>query len=296
MGALADRLAFLLKRWGSDPSVRQPELHALASLEGSDPKEALARFHELKRAFAVHRRAELFHHLSGFPFVTDAPSADAKGYDLKEIERDVRAAERALAAARRIATAFDEADANRAKLRVRPVEGGARPEARPWDALAPLEDAAEAWRRAVARELRVEERAAELRRRAARVEIPRIDVPDVTRQAFPSADDAMAALDALEPPLKAAEALRDAFEAATRPLSDPAVREQRAESRKRLERRARDALAAQDGAALVALREEAEALRVEAARVGGDAVRARRSGRAPPSRERRAGDPMDGYG
>ncbi|HET6405573.1 MAG TPA: hypothetical protein VFH78_13090, partial [Candidatus Thermoplasmatota archaeon] len=102
MGQLADRLAFLTTRYGSDAAAWQHELHALAALEASDTKAALERFHALKRRLAEFRRAQLLRELRGYSFVRDVPSSETRGYSMQELEADIREATRALGHARAI--------------------------------------------------------------------------------------------------------------------------------------------------------------------------------------------------
>lgn len=139
----------------------------------------------------------------------------------------------------------------------------------------------------------MEARARDAARRAVKLRTLRVDVPETSSLPADEADEALARVEA---GLKRAEALKEAHEAATRPLRDPAVSAWTRESRRRLQREADAALAAQDAAALDEARRRAEALRAEAARASEEAARARRRGHKPPERERRAGDTLDGYG
>lgn len=290
MGQLADRLRDLMREYGWDPSARDAELSALEALEAQDAKAAHERFLELRRAFAVRHRADLLAELRAFPFVRDVPPADARGMGLKEVESEARALARALAYARDAQRALDEEAAARASLASRGLAPAPALQPAPWDRLAPLADAAEARRRVAAREARVEARARDLVRRAAKAGVP---APETSGLAADAAD---AALDDVERAVRAAEALREAHDAATRPLRDAAVAEWTRESRRALQREADKALDAGDLSALEALRGRAEALRAEAARKSEAAARARRRGERAPERERRAGDALDGYG
>src|SRR5581483_5683610 len=238
MGQLADRFAELCREYGSDPSARASDVHALAALEERDPKEAHERFVALRKELAVTRRAELLHALKGFAFVRDVPPPDVRGMGQKEIDREIRWAAASLRRARAIVEALAE------------------------------EAEAEARRRTAARDARLAQRAADVRRRGAR---HGLDVPA-------GADHD--ALDALEARLAEAEALSEAFDAVSRALRSPDVGEWRRESRRALEREADALRAAGDAAGLRALAPRAEALRAEAARLASEAARARRSGRA----------------
>ena len=299
MGPLAQRLGVILRGYGWDPAAWHGDLQSLSHLETADPKAAVERFHEMKRAFAVQRRADLLRALVAFPFVHDAPPAHARGMGLKEVEREIRLAQRALAHAREAQAALAEAAATRQRLRLRaPPTAPPLPDA-PWDALAPVAEAAEAIRRAVAREARVEARADQAMRDASRLRRLKIDVPDLSSRAVPDPADADALLAPLEARLKALHAVEDAHEAATAPLRSPEVRAWRRESGRALEREADRCLALPPDDAVTVLRAllpQAEALRVEAAKLSSEAARARRSGRAQPAPERRRGDMLDPYG
>lgn len=287
MGQLSDRLRVVLRAHGFEPAARASELAALASMEEQDPKAAHARFLELKRQFAAQRRADVLAALRAFPFVRNVPPTDTRGMTMKDVEADLRDGTRALALAREVAASLDEEARARAALQHRaPPEAAALAPAA-WTALAPFAKAAEARRRATLRELRVEERAlaAAKRARKAGVDAPSTHALD--------ADEADAALDALETRLREKESIEEARERAARPLRDPAVREWRHDSAKRLAREVADAGTVE---ALRALEERAVALRVEAAGAEDASKRARRAGRPAPARERRAGDPMDPYG
>ena len=290
MGQLADRLRDVMREYGWDPAARDAELSALAALEEADAKAAHARFLDLRRQLAVRHRADLVAALRAFPFVRDVPPAEARGMGLKEVEAEARALARALGHARDAQRALDEESAARASLAERRLAAPPTLAPVPWDRLAPLADAAEARRRAAAREARVEARAREVRRRAARA---RVEVPET---AGLPADAADAALDEAEARVRDAEALAAAHEAATRPLRDAAVAEWARESRRALQREADAALGARDLAALAGVQARAEALRVQAARASEEAARARRRGQRGPERERRATDALDGYG
>lgn len=297
MSPLAARLAVLLRSYGWDPAAWQGDLQGISALETADPKAAVERFHEMKRAFAAQRRADLLHALSRFPFVRDAPPAgDTRGMGLKEIEREIRLAARSLAHARSAADAIEEAARLRERLSVRALPAATPLSEVPWDAVAPAAEAAEEQRRAVAREARLDERIADARRSAARLRHHRVEAPDLSSAAEPDPAAAEARLAPVEARLRALHGLEDAYESACAPLRAAEVRAFRASTRKALEREARDLLASGDLAGLAALRARAEALRVEAAKLSSEAARARRSGRAPPPPERRAGDMLDPYG
>ncbi|MEA3199018.1 MAG: hypothetical protein QOE90_446 [Thermoplasmata archaeon] len=283
MGQLSERFAQLCREYGTDPTARAADVHALAALEGRDVKEAHARFVALRRDLAVTRRAELLHALRGFAFVRDVPPDEVRGMGQREIDREIRWATAALRRARAIRDALAEAALHRASLRERALPEDVPLEAAPWDALSPLEAEAESRRRAAAREARLESRIVQARRRAERhgVAMPALgEDPDVD-------------LDALEARLDAAERLAAARDAAMAPLRAPEVGAWRGESKRAL---AKEIEAARDVDALRALQPRAEALRAEAAKAASEAARARRSGRTPPTRERRPGDALDGYG
>jgi hypothetical protein len=284
---LADRIAALLREHGLDPAARQSELHALSALEASDVKLAHERFLEMKRALLVERRAQLLGELRRYAFARGVPSGDATRYPIQEIESDVREAARALGHARQAQQALDDEDAARRALVARPLAPAPALTPAAWTALAPLVEIAESRRRAARRELRVEERSADLARRAARVKVAIGDISAL------DADSAHEALDEVELRVVAAERLAATRAAALAPLADPAVREWRRESMRGLEREIREA---REVAELAALRIRAEALRKDAAAHAEQAARARRSGRAPPERERRTGDALDPYG
>lgn len=290
MAQLADRLRDVMREYGWDPAARDAELSALEAMEAQDAKAAHERFLELRRQLAVRHRADLLAKLRAFPFVRDAPPTETKGMGIKAVESEARAAERSLAHARAIQRALDEESQARASLRSRRVAAPATLPSAPWDRLAPLAEGAEARRRVAAREARVEERARDVTRRAAKVGVP---CPDTS--AMP-ADEADAALDEAEARVREEETLTAAHDAATRPLRDAAVVEWMKPSRKALQREADAALQARDLAALEDVQARAEALRVEAARRSGEAARARRRGQRGPERERSSGDAMDGYG
>lgn len=299
MGALADRLAFLLREWGSDASARQAELHALSALEEADAKAAVERFHELKRAYALQRRSDLLRELRAHAFATDVPPEDATGMSQRDVEREMRFAEASVRHARAARAAMNEATKAADALALRrapepPALDGAR-----WDDLRAVAERAEAHRRAVAREARVESRAAEAARRARRLRERPVDIPDVATETVPDAERAAALLDAAEAALAAAEAVEDAHRSVSAGLRDPAMREFRNRSRKEVEREAAGLLRMEDAVeaarGLRALLPRIEALRVEAARDASEAARARRSGRPPPRGESRPGDGMDPY-
>lgn len=296
MGQLADRLGDVLRSYGWDPAAWAGELHALAFLEVEDLKEAHGRFLDLRRSFAVQRRADLLRSLAAFPFVRDVPPADARGMGLKEVESEMRAAQRSLASAREAAAALAEAEESRLGLARRALPPAPPLPEASWEALGPVAEAAEAERRRAAREARLEERIARAHRAAARLRHHRVDVPDLGSAAVPDPAVVDALLAPLEERLGALHALEDAHEAALAPARSHEARTWRRESARALEREAKALLERADHEGLAALQVKAEALRVEAARVGAEAARARRSGRAPPQAERRPGDPMDGYG
>lgn len=291
---LADRIAFLTTRYGSDPAAWQHEIAALAAMEQADPKAAIERFHHLKRRLVEFRRAQLFRELRAFAFVTDVPGTDTKGYPVKELEADVREATRALALAKRIAGAWREAQEAVASLRHRPAPStsAAAVAASRWDALALLADAAEAARRAAMREARLERRYAAAARRVGRLELRPVVLPrsSLDAEAFD------AALDETERALDAAEALDEAYRASVAPLKAPEVATFRHDTKRKLEREARSLGEAGDVAGLQRVAARAEALRVECAKLASEAARSRRAGRAGPERERRGSDTMDGYG
>lgn len=287
MAQLSDRIAALLREHGLDPAARQSELHALDALEARDPKAAHEQFLALKRALLVERRAQLVAELRRYPFALEVPSQDATHHPVQEVESDVRDATRALLHARRIQESLDDEATARRALRSRAVPAAAPLAPGRWDRLAPLVEIAEARRRAARRELRVEERASDLARRAARQNMA---APDVTAL---DAEAAHASLESLEGRIVEAERLSDARAAASAPFADPAVREWRRESMRALEREIREASSV---AELGALRLRAEGLRNDAAASASRAARARRSGHAPPERERRSSDALDPYG
>lgn len=292
VGQLSDRLAFLTRRYGSDPAAWQGEIHALAALEASAPKEALEQFYLLKRRLAEFRRAELLRALRRFTFVRDVPGEDARGYDLKELEADIREASRALTLAREIERGLaEEADA-RASLQRRPRPPRAEDANARWDALVALAMEVESRRRVAAREARLERRLADVVNRARRAQNARITIPEATLDA----DELDAALDVAEAALDRAEAVADAYRAAIEPLRAPEVATFRHGSRRRLEREAEELVGREDVPALRELAARAEALRREAAGLASQAARSRRTGAPPPPRERRTGDTMDGYG
>lgn len=293
MGTLSDRIGFLTRRYGSDPSAWQGEIQALASLETSDPKTALARFHDLKRRLAEFRRAELLRALRAFAFVDGVPSSDTRGFALKEIEADIRAASRALALARAIASSKDERARIRESLRRRAAPSVTSDGRAPWNDLAALAQREEAARRAFAREARIDQRIVDVERRARKLAHTALTVPDASGLAPDLAD---AALAAAETQLAAAETLEDAYDEVVRPLKAPDVATYLHQSRAQIEREAKARLAAGDVEGLRALAPKAEVLRVEAARKASEAARARRRGLAGPERERRPGDTIDGYG
>lgn len=292
MGQLAERLAFLTRRYGSDKAAWQHELHALAALEETDAKAALDRFHLLKRRLAEFRRAQLLRELRSFSFVRDVPEDEARGYAMKEVEADIRDATRALAHARAIEAARAAEAEARASLRHRTMPPPTPIEPARWDALRAVADEAEARRRAAAREARLDRRYAEAKRRAAKLTRGGVALPAPTLEG----DALDAALEAAERDIARTEDLEEAWRAAVAPLRAPEVRTFRDASRRKLEREA-DALAsAGDVDGLRALAARGEALRREAAGLAGQAARARRSGAPPPLRERRPGDGIDPYG
>lgn len=290
MGQLADRLAYLTTRYGSDAAAWQHDIHALAALEGSDAKAALERFHALKRRLAEFRRAQLLRELRGSPFVRDVPSADTKGFPTKEIEADIREATRALTHARAIERALREADEARRGLALRADPGAPTLAAAPWNALTPLAAEIEAYRRAVMREARLDERLREAVSRARK--LGHTGLPDA---ALPAAE-LDAALDELDAALDRAQRIADAYGRAIAPLKMPEVATYKHESRRRLEREAADHRARGDIGALESLAARAEALRKEAAAMASQAARSRRRGRAGPEGERRPSDGIDPYG
>lgn len=292
MGQLAQRIAHLTARYGSDPAAWQHEVSALAALEERDLKAALERFYALKRRLAEFRRAQLLRELKAFPFVVDVPPGDARGYPLQEIEADIRDATRALGHARRIARAIEEEREARASLRLRELPPAPPLPSARWDSLGALADDAEALRRSAMREARLERRLAELASRARRLRLASVPAPDPALKA----EALDAALDACEEALARAERLEEAHARALAPLRAPDVATYRHDRRRRIEREAKEAAARGDVAALDALAARAEALRQEAAALASQAARARRSGRGAPEGERRPSDGIDPYG
>lgn len=292
VGQLAERLRDLMRSYGWDPAARDGELAALDAMEAADAKAAHHRFLELRRAFAERYRADLLAKLRGFPFVLDVPPAETRGMGLREVESEARVAERALRQARAIQQGLDAEAEARSALAKRSLAPAPPFPAASWERLAPLVEEADARRRLAAREARVEARAAEAAKRAARLRRLRVAVPETAR--LPAAD-ADARLGEVEAATREAEALEAAHDAATRPLRDPAVSEWLRESRRALQREADAALEARDLAGLAAAGARAEALRKDAAARAEAAARARRRGGAAPERERRAGDAMDPY-
>lgn len=300
MGQLSERLAEILRKYGADPAAHQADLHQLASLEQHDPKEALARFHELKRAAAVHRRGSLLHELRTTGIVSDVPTHGVQGMDAKEIEREIRTFTRALHLARDVLGSVRGAEEAASRLRERTAAWEAAAfRSLPLDGLAAAAEQAEHARRALAREARVADRADAARRRERKLTALRVEVPDVSSARVPDAADADALLEACEARLAEAERVEEAHERVARPLRDPAVARWKGNSRKRLVEEARQLLALDDrteaARRLDALAPQAERLRAEAARASEEASRARRSGRSGPSREPRPGDSLDGY-
>lgn len=296
MNPLAERLAFLLREWGLDPSARQGDLHALSALEERDAGSAVERFHRLKRDYALQRRGDLLGELRRHPFARGVPDDDARGMSQREIERDIRWARAAVLRAREVAAAEDETRGHLARLSSRVVGGMPELGAASWGDLGALAERAEMRRRLAAREARIDARVEDARRRAARLRRRRVEVPDVSSASVPDPDEASRALDAVEARLAAEEAVEAAYRAVLAPLRDPAVRERRARSLAELDREAEDRLVEGNLEGLHALLPRAEALRVEAAQEVSAATRARKSGRAPPPREKRPGDTIDGYG
>ncbi|MFA5861708.1 MAG: hypothetical protein WDA16_08430 [Candidatus Thermoplasmatota archaeon] len=292
MGQLAERIAELMRGYGLDPAARQGELQAFASIERSDPKAAQERFHEWKRALAAQRRSALLTQLRAFDLVGGLPTHDTRGWPLKEIESDIRELTRSLGHARDIAAAIMEEREARGRLRERALATEAPLAAVTLDALRALAEEAERRRRAALREASVEVRVAAARRRAAKLALP-VDVPPT---AHLSADQANATLATVERKLSDIESLVEAHDAVVAPLRDRAVRAWRASSEKALLHEAQALLDARDVAGLRALAPRATTLREEAAREASKAARARKSGKAPPERERGVGDTMDGYG
>ena len=292
VGQLADRFAFLTRRYGSDAAAWQHELHALAALEASDTKAAVERFHILKRRLAEFRRAQLMRALREHPFVRDVPPEDARGYPLGEVEAEIREATRALAHARAIADALAQEHEARASLKLRVLPEATPVASRGWDALVTLAEEVGSRRRTAMREARLEERLLDARRRAARLSRRRVEVPDASLASEPLAD----ALGRVERELARAEGLEYAHRLALAPLKAPEVRAFRDESRRKLAREADAHLDAGDQEALRGLAARAETLREEAAGLANEAARRRRRGVAPPPRERRPGDPIDPYG
>ena len=291
MGQLADRLAHLTTRYGSDAAAWQHELHALAALEQTDQRAALEKFYALKRRLAEFRRAQLLRELKAFAFVADVPSQDTRGYPVKEIEADIREATRALGHARAIERALRDIDEARSALVHRALSVGEPMRAAAWDALAPLAEEMERRRRVALREARIERRwrAAEVR---ARKLAGAVALPDARL----GADILDAALDEVEPKLDAAEALAAAYAKAIAPLKFAEVSTYKHESKRKLEREAADLRAREDVAGLRAVEARAEALRKEAAALASQAARSRRRGVQGPQGERRPGDGIDPYG
>lgn len=297
MGQLSERLAVVLQKYGSDPAAHQSDLQSLAALERTDPKAALERFHELKRVAAVHRRGELLASLRRLGFVDDVPAHDTRGMDAKEIEREIREFTRALHEARDVAESLAAADESARRLGERTASWDRAAFARvPYAGLAQAAERADAARRALAREARVAQRADDARRRAKRLRELRVEVPDVASARVPDAAEADALLEASERALDEAERVEEAHERAVKPLRDPAVARWKGNSRKAIVDEAKRLLEARDAAGLDALAPRAEKLRVEAARAAEEASRSRRSGRAGPKAETRAGDLPDYFG
>jgi hypothetical protein len=290
MGALADRLGYLARRYGSHASAWQHEIAAVAALEKAEPREALERFHALKRRFAEFRRLQLLDELRAYAFIIELPPRDTKGWESHEIEADIRAATKALSMARSIATALQEAADARASLQVRTLPEPIHLPPTRWDALEGLAADVETDRRHAAREARLDRRLVDAQRRARRVGISGLPDP------LSGADALDMSLDTFGSRLDEAEELAQCYHSAIEPLRAPEVATYRGESKRVLEREAQALRERTDAAGLHDLLVRTEALRKEAAALASQAVRSRRKGLAVPERERRSSDTMDGYG
>lgn len=290
---LARRIDELLREHGLDPSAWQGEVQSLRALEDADEKAAQARFHELKRALLVMRRGELLRELRGHAFARDVPSSDAKGLDVRELEREIRWSMAAVRHARDIDASLRSIRDATAQLRERPAPDAPDLTPRAWDDLPPLAEEVDLHRRAVLRELRAEEAERDLWRRATKLTHLPIVVPST---ATLPAEAALADLEPVERALAEAERLEEAHTKAIAPLRAPDVREYHAQTRRFLEREALAKLQARDLDGLSDVGRRAEELATQAAAKTKQAARARRSGAPPPTGERRSGDTMDGYG
>ncbi len=301
MGQLSDRLGVILAKYGIDPASRQSDIHALAALELTDEKAAHARFHALKREAAEHRRADLLRQLRAGGRVSDVPAYDTSGMDAKEIEREIRTYTRALSHLHDFTESFDAAQALASQLGDRHVAWDGEAFATvPFDGLAQAAEAAEKARLMLAREARVAKRTAEARRRTHKLKTRVVAMPELSSAQVPDAALAHALLDDVESRLDAAERLENAHSRVVTALKDPAIARWKGTTRKRILREAQTWSTHEDigeaVAALAVLAAEADRTRVEAAALSEANTRARRSGRAAPTGERKAGDMTDGYG
>lgn len=294
MAQLARRLAELYAQHGYDPAAHQADLHALEALESTDAKRALHRFHAMRHELAVRHRSEMLRALHELAFVRDLPPDDVRGMTLNELRREARELKRALSDARKIRAALDAARAAHEQAGARaPPHDDALWRSVGVGELAAAAELAEAHRRVVAREARIMADVRRVTREARKLRHHAFDVEDVTNLGAEEADALIAEAHGRVMKLAAVE---DAHRRVQRTLRDPAVRAWRQTSRKRLLQVAEARLQAADLEGLRALGPEAGKLHAEAARASENAARARRSGRAPPSKESRPGDAMDGYG
>lgn len=301
MGQLSARLRELVLQYGQDDRAWRPDLDRLADLERKDAKAAHERFEELRKGLAHTRFHSLRGELAALGWVDGVPDGDLRGANLKEVDREISRLELATTRTRGLVEALDAVRAALATLERRRAEADLAPFARvPFDRLGPALDAAEALRRSVAAEARAEERFRKARTRAAKLDLAKEEVPDLSSDVVPDAAVANATLDDVERRLDEAEKVEDALAKVRRELRDASVRDFRPRVREMVLERADRAAADPDrAAALAALAlalREAEDLRKYAASKSTEAAKARRSGKRGPERERRGGDMQDYYG
>lgn len=300
MGQLAGRLKELIRLHGGDERAWQPQLDAVTDLERHDGSRAHALFLEVRATLERARFLDLARELRARSWIVELPVMDPDVLTVRERARGIVVFERAAASARALEAAVAEARALAGALTFRVADADFSPFARvPFARLASVAVEAEALRRRVAAEARVEERHRALAARAARLDPVREPAPDLGDAGLP-AGEAHVVLDVLEARVRSAERVNEAFARVQRALRDPAVREYRDARRREVGEEAAALTRGPDRDAavdrLLALAVVAEALREEAAAFAARAARARRRGQAPPEKERRRGDLQDMFG
>ncbi len=301
MGQLSGRLKEILRMYGDDPSAHSGALDALAALEQTDPKRAHAIFVQAREDAARRRLITLGAELAEIPFIANPPRSDYDRWPLNEMNDAIKDLETASGHARAILHALDAARTLSASLSRREAHADFTPfEHIRFEALGARAADAEDLRRVIAREAHVQDRVMSAERRARRLDLAAVEVPDLASVAVPDADVASAILDDIEVRLSLAERVEDAHRAVTRELRDPSTKRFARDARKRILKAADVAARHVDRTHAItelgALLLEAEKLRRASADSATAASRARKRGERAPDAPRGSRDMQDYFG